>query len=51
MPGTAGQALPVEDRMNIDERRKERGRRYGARVDDALRVIAESCDYVCAYLL
>jgi len=106
MPGTVpggtgcatGQALPVEDKMNIDERRKylrimwlrymwssraersqlldemeevtelhrkslirlmhgdltrqprrkERGRTYGARVDDALRVIAESCDYVCA---
>jgi len=29
-------------------RRRQRGRRYGADVDDALRVIAESYDYICA---
>ena len=29
-------------------RNKQRGRRYGGEVDDALRVIAESLDYVCA---
>jgi len=29
-------------------RRKQRGRAYGAAVDDALRVIAESLDYLCA---
>ena len=29
-------------------RRKQRGRTYGPDVDDALRVIAESLDYVCA---
>ena len=29
-------------------RRKQRGRTYGPQVDDALRVIAESLDYVCA---
>lgn len=29
-------------------RRKERGRSYGPEVDDALRVIAESLDYICA---
>ena len=28
-------------------RRKERGRVYGAEVDDAVRVIAESLDYIC----
>ena len=27
---------------------KQRGKKYGAAVDDALRVIAESVDYVCA---
>jgi hypothetical protein len=30
------------------KRLKQRGCRYGAEVDDALRVIAESVDYVCA---
>jgi hypothetical protein len=30
------------------KRRKQRGRVYGAQVDDALRVIAESMDYICA---
>jgi hypothetical protein len=29
-------------------RRQERGRSYGPEVDDALRVIAESTDYICA---
>jgi hypothetical protein len=29
-------------------RRKERGRSYGVEVDDALRVIGESFDYICA---
>jgi len=29
-------------------RRRQRGRTYGPEVDDALRVIAESSDYVCA---
>jgi hypothetical protein len=29
-------------------RRKQRGKGYGAEVDDALRVIAESLDYICA---
>jgi hypothetical protein len=29
-------------------RRKERGRQYGAEVDDALRIIAESLDYIAA---
>ena len=29
-------------------RRKQRGRTYGADVDDALRVIAETSDYICA---
>ncbi|HEM62403.1 MAG TPA: transposase [Chloroflexi bacterium] len=29
-------------------RRKQRGRTYGSEVDDALRVIAESHDYICA---
>ena len=29
-------------------RRKQRGRTYGLAVDDALRIIAESLDYICA---
>jgi hypothetical protein len=29
-------------------RRRQRGRTYGPEVDDALRVIAESTDYICA---
>jgi hypothetical protein len=37
MPGLSRQA-----------RSKHRGRKYGAEVDDAIRVIAESLDYVCA---
>jgi len=37
-------------RGNLERRprRKQRGRAYGAAVDDALRVIAESLDYLCA---
>ncbi len=38
--------------MNSDlerkPRRKQRGRTYGPEVDDALRVISESVDYICA---
>jgi hypothetical protein len=30
------------------QRRKQRGRKYGHEVDDAIRVISESLDYVCA---
>ncbi|MCK4898185.1 MAG: hypothetical protein KAS38_05385 [Anaerolineales bacterium] len=29
-------------------RRRHRGRQYGADVDDTLRVISESSDYICA---
>jgi len=29
-------------------RRKQRGKKYGASVDDALRIIGESFDYICA---
>lgn len=29
-------------------RKKQRGRKYGAEVDDAIRIIAESLDYICA---
>jgi hypothetical protein len=29
-------------------RKKHRGRKYGAEVDDAIRVIAQSLDYICA---
>ena len=32
-------------------RRRQRGRKYGPEVDDALRVIAESLDYICAQRL
>jgi IS30 family transposase len=34
--------------MRRRPRRKQRGRRYGIEVDDALRVIAESLDYIAA---
>jgi len=34
--------------MNGSLERKQRGRSYGSEVDDALRVIAESLDYLCA---
>src|SRR3990172_1851261 len=29
-------------------RRKQRGRKYGPEVDDSIRVVAESLDYICA---
>ena len=37
-------------RSNLERRprRRQRGRTYGSEVDDALRVIAESTDYICA---
>ena len=37
-------------RSNLERRarRRQRGRTYGPEVDDALRVIAESTDYICA---
>jgi hypothetical protein len=37
-------------RSNLERRprRKQRGRTYGPEVDDALRVIAESTDFICA---
>ena len=37
-------------RKEIERRpkRKQRGKTYGHRVDDALRVISESLDYICA---
>jgi hypothetical protein len=34
--------------LERNHRRRQRGRTYGAEVDDALRVIAESMDYICA---
>jgi hypothetical protein len=34
--------------INRKPRKKQRGRVYGIDVDDALRVIAESTDYICA---
>ena len=34
--------------LSREPRLKERGREYGAEVDDAIRVIAESLDFVCA---
>jgi len=34
--------------MRRKKRRRQRGRRYGVEVDDALRVIAESLDYITA---
>jgi len=33
------------------KRRRQRGRYYGPEVDDALRVISETCNYLCAELL
>ena len=35
-------------KLQRQARRQQRGRTYGAEVDDALRVIAESFDYICA---
>ena len=34
--------------LSRQPRGKQRGREYGAQVDDAIRVIAESLDYICA---
>lgn len=36
------------DDLSRKGRTKHRGRKYGAEVDDAIRVIAESLDYICA---
>lgn len=38
----------VKGQIGREARRRERGRRYGPEVDDALRVIRESTDYICA---
>jgi hypothetical protein len=38
----------VNGKLTRKFRRKQRGRSYGAEVDDGLRVIAESLDFVCA---
>ena len=34
--------------LKRQERRKQRGKKYGAEVDDALRIIGESFDYICS---
>ena len=34
--------------LSRKRRRKQRGRKYGHKVDDAIRVISESLDYICA---
>jgi hypothetical protein len=38
----------VRGKIKRKQRRQQRGRSYGVEVDDALRVIAESTDYICA---
>jgi hypothetical protein len=38
----------IKGNLTRRPRRKQRGRTYGADVDDALRVIAETTDYICA---
>jgi len=38
----------MRGKIKRKRRRKQRGRRYSVDVDDALRVIAESTDYICA---
>ena len=38
----------MNSRIARKPRRKQRGRTYGHQVDDALRVISESLDYICA---
>ena len=38
----------LNSRLERQPRRRQRGNSYGPEVDDALRVIAESMDYVCA---
>lgn len=38
----------LRGRLKRKRRRRQRGRTYGAEVDDALRVISESMDHICA---
>jgi hypothetical protein len=38
----------INGRLKRKPRRRQRGRTYGPEVDDALRVIAESMDFICA---
>ncbi len=38
----------MRGRLERKRRRRQRGRTYGAEVDDALRVISESMDDICA---
>jgi hypothetical protein len=38
----------MKGNLTRQPRRRQRGRTYGPEVDDALRVIAESMDYICA---
>lgn len=38
----------MQGSLERQPRQRQRGRTYGAEVDDALRVIAESYDYICA---
>ena len=38
----------MEGSLGRNPRHKQRGRTYGPEVDDALRVISESLDYICA---
>lgn len=38
----------LSSRLERQPRRGRRGRTYGADVDDALRIISESCDHICA---
>jgi len=38
----------MQGKLERQPRTRQRGRTYGAEVDDALRVIAESYDYICA---
>ena len=38
----------MNGRLERKRRRKQRGRTYGPKVDDAIRVISESLDYICA---
>jgi hypothetical protein len=38
----------IRGRLERQPRRQQRGRTYGPEVDDALRIISESMDYICA---
>lgn len=38
----------IRGKLERKRRRRQRGRTYGAEVDDALRVISESMDHICA---